>query len=177
MAIRPRDIRNYVAHIRGHEVHYSRRVVANNSARSTDSASNRAPVVAFVDKGREIEVRDWRSDESLLAALELSAQKWGALRVTGSDDYKARCAALAVEHGFRIVNPELQAPITQGLQAKRAIERESERAASSAGATFESRCPAAWPKFIGGTMRTLSGVRRAVKTPGRIALIPRGSMR
>nr|WP_241202515.1 LPD7 domain-containing protein [Caballeronia sp. SBC2] len=90
----------------------------------TDWASGSAGV-PFVDKGREIEVRDWCSDDSLLAALQLSAQKWRELRVSGSDAYKARCAALAVEHGFKIVNPELQAQIAVGIQAKRVIARES----------------------------------------------------
>lgn len=137
----PRDIRNYVAHIRGREVHYSRRVVANNSAHSADSTSRRAPQVAFIDKGREIEVRDWRNDDSLLAALQLSAQKWGALSVTGSDDYKARCAALAVEHGFKIVNPELQEHIRQGIQAKQAIGRNGERVMPKAGTPLEKSSP------------------------------------
>lgn len=116
----PRGIRNYVAHIHGREVHYSRR-------EAVESASSGAAVVAFVDKGREIEVRDWRSDDSLLAALQLATQKWGELSVSGSDDYKARCAALAIEHGFRIVNLELQERIEQGIQARSAVSREMER--------------------------------------------------
>jgi hypothetical protein len=116
--IPPRDIRNYVAYVRENEVHYSRRTTAH----SAESTSNRPPVAAFVDKGCEIEVHDWRSDDSLLAALQLSAQKWGAINVIGSDDYKARCAALAIEHGFKIVNPELQERITQGREAK-ALDR------------------------------------------------------
>ena len=112
----PRDIRNYVAHIHGRDVHYSRR--------EAESVSSGAAVVAFVDKGREIEVRDWQSDDSLLAALQLSSQKWGELSVSGSDDYKARCAALAVEHGFKIVNLELQERIERGIQMRSMIERE-----------------------------------------------------
>ena len=32
---------------------------------------------AFVDKGREIDIYDWRNHDSVLAALQLSAQKWG----------------------------------------------------------------------------------------------------
>lgn len=165
VAVPPRDIRNYVAHIRGHEVHYSRRVVANSalSADSAHSTANGAPVVAFVDKGREIEVRDWRSDDSLLAALQLSAQKWGVLSVSGSDDYKARCAALAVEHGFNIVNPELQEHITQGIQAKRAMGREGERVVSKTEAASEQTLSGSLADIYRDTIRISSGVTHAVK--------------
>ncbi|MFM0140459.1 TraI/MobA(P) family conjugative relaxase [Caballeronia grimmiae] len=131
--IPPRDIRNYVAYVRENEVHYSRRATAH----SAESTSNRPPVAAFVDKGCDIEVHDWRSDDSLLAALQLSAQKWGAISVIGSDDYKARCAALAVEHGLRIVNPELQADITQGREAKR-LDRTFLNTSSSTIGEFRS---------------------------------------
>ncbi|WP_069638512.1 TraI/MobA(P) family conjugative relaxase [Burkholderia sp. PAMC 26561] len=119
----PRDIRNYVARIHGREVHYSRRMMRGSADRGLGDSAQ----VAFVDKGREIQVRDWHNADSLLAALQLSAQKWGELRVSGSDDYKARCAALAVEHGFRIVNPELQEQIAQGRQAKRPMSRKNEQ--------------------------------------------------
>jgi hypothetical protein len=118
----PRDIRNYVAQVHGREVHYSRHEIN----REGGSFFSGPAVVAFIDKGREIEVRDWQSDDSLLAALQLSAQKWGELSVSGSNDYKARCAALAVEHGFMIVNPELLERIEQGMQAKSMAKYESE---------------------------------------------------
>ncbi|WP_083638074.1 TraI/MobA(P) family conjugative relaxase [Caballeronia sordidicola] len=132
----PRGIRNYVAHIHGREVHYSRR----DAVESASSGSGFA-VVAFVDKGREIEVHDSHSDDSLLAALELAAQKWGEFSVSGSDDYKARCAALAVEHGFRIVNPELQERIEQGLLAKSKLSREMERDAPGFATTLGASLP------------------------------------
>jgi hypothetical protein len=132
----PRGIRNYVAHIHGREVHYSRRDAVESASSGSDAA-----VVAFVDKGREIEVHDSHSDDTLLAALELAAQKWGELSVSGSDDYKARCAALAVEHGFRIVNPELQERIERGLLAKSKLSSEMEGGAPEFATTSGASLP------------------------------------
>ncbi|WP_086381916.1 TraI/MobA(P) family conjugative relaxase [Caballeronia sordidicola] len=146
----PRGIRNYVALIYGREVHYSRR----DAVESASSGSDRgAAAVAFVDKGREIEVYDSHSDDSLLAALELAAQKWGELSVSGSDDYKARCAALAVEHGFRIVNPELQEPIEQGIQARMQVK-------SELGRQMEQNAPGLLPTLSASLPGSLADVYR-----------------
>ncbi|WP_434717208.1 relaxase/mobilization nuclease domain-containing protein (plasmid) [Paraburkholderia sp. A2RO-4L] len=100
-----RDIRAYVPEVHGQQVHYIRI--------GTDELAGRA---AFVDKGREIDIHDWRNHDSLLAALQLAAQKWGSFRVTGNDEYKAMCVRLAAEHGFRISNPELAERIQQERQ-------------------------------------------------------------
>jgi hypothetical protein len=43
-----------------------------------------------------------------LAALQLAQSKWGGVKINGSDEYKCRCAELAVKNGIRVVNPELQ---------------------------------------------------------------------
>ena len=64
--------------------------------------------VAFTDVGRRIDVHDAESEDAVLAALQLSARKWGRFRITGNDTFKDLCARLAAEHGFRITNPELQ---------------------------------------------------------------------
>jgi hypothetical protein len=77
--------------------------------------------VAFVDTGRLIKVYG-QEDASILAALQLAQQKWGAVQVNGTDEYKRRCTELAVKNGIRIVNPELQ-NVQQEIQAK--ISRES----------------------------------------------------
>lgn len=95
----PRDIRAYRAEVVGRQVHYTRQ----------DEVGS----VSFVDRGRRIDIHDWRNRDSTLAALQLSAQKWGSFTVTGNDEYKAMCATLAAEHGFQIRNPELQARIQQ----------------------------------------------------------------
>jgi Relaxase/Mobilisation nuclease domain/Large polyvalent protein-associated domain 7 len=109
---RPRDIRAFTAQARGWEVRYHR-------AGSPD----RAP--CFSDHGREIRIHDLGRD-SVLAALQLSAQKWGAFQVFGSDDYKRLCVELAAEHGFRIGNPELQGDIAKerGLPRPPAANRD-----------------------------------------------------
>jgi len=101
----PRDIRSYVPEIVGQQVYYSRR-----------DQGGAAGGVSFVDKGWKIDVHDWRNRDSTLAALQLSAQKWGRFTVTGDDEYKAMCAKLAAEHGFQITNPELQERIQQERQ-------------------------------------------------------------
>jgi hypothetical protein len=64
-------------------------------------------VTAFVDCGKTIRVYD-RSDDAILAALQLGQHKWGGVRVNGTEDYKRRCTEIAVEHGIRVTNPELR---------------------------------------------------------------------
>lgn len=71
--------------------------------------------LGFLDRGRNIVVGDWRDESVTLAALQLSASKWGLFQVTGNDEYKALCVKLAAQHGFKINNPELQ----KGIQAQR----------------------------------------------------------
>ncbi|HXI19207.1 MAG TPA: TraI/MobA(P) family conjugative relaxase, partial [Chloroflexota bacterium] len=93
----PRDIRAYVPEIHGQQVHYTRK-----------DEVGRGGGVSFVDKGKSIDIHDWRNRGTTLAALQLSAEKWGSFTVTGNDEYKTMCAKLAAEHGFKISNPELQ---------------------------------------------------------------------
>ena len=115
----PRDIRAYAPEIVGQQVHYSRR---------DEGGAERG--VSFVDKGKSIDIHDWRNRDSTLAALQLSAQKWGSFTVTGNDEYKAMCAKLAAEHGFKITNPELQESIQQErqrIQQERAQAMKSEQ--------------------------------------------------
>ena len=115
----PRDIRAYAPEIVGQQVHYSRR---------DEGGAGRG--VSFVDKGKSIDIHDWRNRDSTLAALQLSAQKWGSFTVTGDDEYKAMCAKLAAEHGFKIANPELQESIQQErqrIQQERAQAMKSEQ--------------------------------------------------
>ena len=110
-----RDIRGYEAQVDGDRVLYRRR----------DAPRSRA---AFADVGRRINVYDWRSEESTLAALQLSAEKWGKFVVTGNDEYKAMCVRLAARHGFRITNPELQEQIAAERARLRAEQEAAERA-------------------------------------------------
>jgi len=103
----PHDIRAFVAIVYGRRVDYRHR----------ESATG-AP--AFVDRGGEIAIADGRDRPSVLAALQLAAQKWGAFQVEGDADYQALCVRLAAEHGLRLGNPELQGALRQ---ARRALAR------------------------------------------------------
>ena len=111
----PRDIRGYEARVDGERVLYRRR-----------GAPSGTPD-AFRDVGPRIDVLDWQSEESTLAALELSAAKWGEFVVTGNEEFKSRCARLAAEHGFQITNPELQ----------ESIERERARLGAAANVSVD----------------------------------------
>jgi relaxase-like protein/conjugative element/phage-associated large polyvalent protein/DNA relaxase TraI-like protein/DNA primase RepB-like protein len=93
----PQDIRAFDAHVQGWHVHY-RRVGERGSP-------------AFTDRGREIDIYDSTRRESVLAALQLSAQKWGTFTVRGNERFQRMSVELAAEHGFKIANPELQQTI------------------------------------------------------------------
>jgi hypothetical protein len=118
---RPRDIRAFTAEARGWEVLY----------RPLD-APTRAP--SFSDRGREIRIHDLGRD-SVHAALQLSAQKWGTFQVFGSDDYKRLCVDLAATNGFRITNPELQ----EAIETKRRQEIERSRLERATSASWPGR--------------------------------------
>ena len=109
-----RDIEGYESQVDGGRVLYRR----SGAPRSR---------IAFTDVGRRVDIHDWRSEQSTLAALRLSAQKWERFVVTGNDEYKAMCVRLAARHGFRITNPELQEKIVKErarlLAAQEAAER------------------------------------------------------
>ena len=103
---RKRDIRDFTAQVRqsAHtwltEIHYSSR---------TDPSH-----VSFTDRGKRIEVWQAQDEAAVLAALQLGAQKWGTLTITGPDEFKQLCAQLAEQHGFKISNPELRQEIVRG---------------------------------------------------------------
>jgi Relaxase/Mobilisation nuclease domain/Large polyvalent protein-associated domain 7 len=90
----PRDIRTFEAVVDGGKVHYH--------------LNGEPGRPAFTDRGKVIDIRDSRRRESVLAALQLSAQKWGTFTVNGDEQFRRLCVELAVEHGFKIANPELQ---------------------------------------------------------------------
>jgi hypothetical protein len=63
---------------------------------------------AFTDRGKVIDIHDSQGRVSVLAALQLSAQTWGSFTVHGNEHFRRLCVELAVEHGFKIANPDLQ---------------------------------------------------------------------
>ena len=93
----PQDIRAFTPVVEGWHVHY-RRVGERGSP-------------DFTDRGKEIDIYDSNRRESVLAALQLSAQKWGTFTVRGNERFRNMCVELAAEHGFKIANPELQQAI------------------------------------------------------------------
>ncbi len=105
----PRDIRAFSAVIDGGRVHFHR------------SGSRDAP--AFTDRGKTIDIHDIRRRESVLAALQLSAQKWGVFTVRGDEQFKRTCVELAAEHGFKITNPDLQEAIVAERERIRPTRR------------------------------------------------------
>lgn len=120
----PRDIRSFVGEAHGGQVHYRRSEGAEDGR------------VAFVDKGRRISIFDAEDRDSVLAALQLSAQKWGEFEVRGSEGFKRLCVELAAEQGFRIVNPELEEAIAQERQRRQkgAPAKQQERQQQGASA-------------------------------------------
>lgn len=92
---RLQDIRDFVGEVRGNGVVYR-----------LAGADKDSP--AFLDRGRQVTVYDNTNASTILAAMQLSREKWGSFTVTGSDEYKAQCVRLAAQHGFTLNNPELQ---------------------------------------------------------------------
>ena len=103
----PRDIRAFTAIIEGPRVHY--RV-----------AGEWEP--AFTDRGKTIEIHHARRRENVLAALQLGAQKWGVMSVTGNEQFMRTCVELAAEHGFKITNPDLQEAIAAERDRQRSTK-------------------------------------------------------
>jgi Relaxase/Mobilisation nuclease domain/Large polyvalent protein-associated domain 7 len=105
----PQDIRAFEPVVDGGIVHY--RLAGGRGA------------PAFTDRGKVIDIRDSNRRETVLAALQLSAQKWGTFTVHGDEQFRRVCVELAVEHGFKIANPELQREIA-AARDRLHVERE-----------------------------------------------------
>jgi hypothetical protein len=101
----PRDIRAFQAVVDGGRVHYHVR--------------GERGMAAFTDRGKVIDIRDSHRRETVLAALQLSAQKWGTFTVHGDESFRRVCVELAVQHGFKIANPELQHAIAAERDRRR----------------------------------------------------------
>jgi len=105
----PRDIRAFSAVVDGGRVHYHL------------NGSRGGP--AFTDRGKTIDIHDSGRRESVLAALQLSAQKWGTITVRGGEQFKRTCVELAAEHGFKITNPDLRRAIAAERERLRTTRR------------------------------------------------------
>ena len=96
---------------KGDEIHYHRH-----------DATGALQTLAFVDNGKQLDIRDWNNADSVNAALKVASEKWETLNITGSDAYKETVARLAAEHGYKITNPEMQGRIAE-LRAEMDINR------------------------------------------------------
>lgn len=116
---KPREFGGLFTHAqKGSEIHHSRH----------DPETGKLRALAFIDKGQQLEVKDWNNPETVGAALKLASEKWEAITVNGSAAYKETAARLAAEHGYTITNPEMQDRIRE-LRA----EIEARPAAKSEG--------------------------------------------
>jgi hypothetical protein len=111
----PKDIRAFTATIDGPQVHYYL------------AGGPKAP--AFTDRGKAIDIHRGHDRATVLAALQLGAQKWGSLTVQGGESFKQLCVELAREHGFKLANPELQRAlgVERAPAEGRALSFESQR--------------------------------------------------
>ena len=118
----------YTHEQKGEEIHYSRH----------DAHTGAFQTLAFVDTGKQLDVKDWNNPETVNAALKLGATKWETLTVNGSVEYKETVARLAAEHGYQITNPELQDRIRElrsEFEARRATVSEGRREEEAKAAT------------------------------------------
>ncbi|AZG79029.1 LPD7 domain-containing protein [Methylocystis rosea] len=96
---------------KGDEIHYHRH-----------DETGALQTLAFVDNGKQLDIRDWNNADSVNAALKVASEKWETLNITGSDAYKETVARLAAEHGYKVTNPEMQDRIRE-LRAEIEINR------------------------------------------------------
>jgi hypothetical protein len=68
-------------------------------------------VADFIDYGKKIVLSKKFDEAGVLSALQLASQKWGAVQLTGSAEYKRLCVRLAAKNNIRIANPELRIEI------------------------------------------------------------------
>lgn len=123
-----------------HDIRSVRAVVDGGKVNYYMAGSRHGP--SFTDRGKTIDIHDGRSRESTLAALQLSAQKWGTISVRGDEQFERMCVGLAAEHGFKITNPELQDAIA-AERGRRMSPPTKERPAPSHTRSRESMTPAA----------------------------------
>lgn len=100
----PRDIRAFVAEVRGRQVLFRR-------------PEDAGP--AFIDCGRRIDVAASNDREAARAALQLAKAKWGRVTVSGPPEYQQMMLELAAEMGVQIANPELQERLNVEIERRR----------------------------------------------------------
>ena len=76
-------------------------------------------------------MRNWKEDAVILAALQLGAEKWGSVKLTGSQRFREVATAIAAAHGIKVVNPATiqYDGIHAGQQSNRAEQQQTQQAA------------------------------------------------
>lgn len=98
----PADLDKFISEKRGEAIRYSHLKEDGEIGK-----------IAFVDNGKKVEIHDWNNRDAVLAAMQLSSEKWVNLTVTGTEKYKALVVELAAQHGFQIANPEMQGQLAR----------------------------------------------------------------
>ena len=129
---------------KGLEIHYSRH----------DAETSAYQTLAFIDKGKTLDVRDWSNSESVNAALQLASQKWDSLRINGSDAYKETVAQLAAQHGYKITNPEIQKSHPRDSGGERGATSNPERGCRRAANERHRISPSRQPLLDGRRAQT-----------------------
>jgi hypothetical protein len=83
----------------------------------------KAPEADFIDYGRKILLSKNCDETAVLAALQLANQKWGAVWINGTEEYREMCVKVAIKNNLKIANPELALKIKEG----RKMEYENSR--------------------------------------------------
>ena len=96
------------------------------------ATDGRVGALAFVDKGGQVVVHDWKNEDAVRGAMKLASEKWGAITLTGNEKYKELAIRIAAEGGYEITNPELRERFSQ------AKARVVETGQSTASATTKS---------------------------------------
>ena len=113
------DIRNYTALNNGLGIAYYR----ENDRKNAD----------FIDYGRRIVINKDNDEISVLAALQLANQKWGAAQINGTDEkYRQLCVQIAIKHNLKLSNPDLKKAVEEGRQ------KMQEQTTTKAKTIFES---------------------------------------
>ena len=104
------------------------------------AGDGRVGALAFVDKGAQVVVHDWKNESAVRGAMKLASEKWGAITLTGNEKYKDLAIRVAAESGFEVTNPELRERFARAKA--RAAEKE-QLAVSSAATPAAASSPTA----------------------------------
>ena len=128
---RRRDLRDFTERVGRKSIAY----VANDRT----ALGKRIGRADFRDYGDRIGVRNWKDDAVILAALQLGAEKWGSVRLTGSKRFQEIATAIAQANGIEVVNP---ATITyDGIHAGQAQPQAGQRHTGQPQPTAQPEAP------------------------------------